>query len=226
MSKILLFLQYLDLNEAMKLKDLGNIPFTVSILDSIFPENSAIAAKAKRLEEAGDIIRLKRGLYIVNPDITEKPINEFLIANHLYGPSYVSMQSALRYYGLIPERVYEITSITTGLHKEFKNKIASFSYIHCSKEYYNIGIEIIKESSHQFIMASPEKALCDMMVYTPNLNFRYQSEIQFYLEEDIRFNMDAFKDFNVNILRECEEKGKKKHMISQLIKYIENGRYL
>ena len=210
----------------MKLKDLGNIPFTVSILDSIFPDNSAIAAKAKRLEEAGDLIRLKRGLYVVNPEISEKPINEFLIANHLYGPSYVSMQSALRYYGLIPERVYEITSITTGLHKEFNNKIASFSYIHCPKEYYNIGIGIIKEGIHQFIMASPEKALCDLMVYSHNFNLRYKSEIQSYLEGDIRFNLDAFQNFNLNILRECEEKGKKKHMISQLIKFIENGRYL
>ena len=210
----------------MKLKDLGNIPFTVSILDSIFPDNSAIAAKAKRLEDAGTVIRLKRGLYLVNPEITEKPINEFLIANHLYRPSYVSMQSALGYYGLIPERVYEITSITTGLHKEFKNKIASFSYIHCSKEYYSIGINILKEGSHQFIMASPEKSLCDLMVYTTNLNLRYQSEIHSYLEDDLRFDMDAFKNFNLDILRECEKKGKKKHMISQLIKFIENGRYL
>ena len=210
----------------MKLKDLGNIPFSVSILDSIFPDNSAIAAKAKRLEEAGDVIRLKRGLYVVNPDITDKPINEFLIANHLYGPSYVSMQSALRYYGLIPERVYEITSITTGLHKEFKNKIAYFSYIHCPKEYYSIGIEIIKEGGHQFIMASPEKSLCDMMLYSPNLNLRYRSEIQSYLEDDLRFNLDAFKNFNLDILRKCEEKGKKRHMISQLIKFIENGWYL
>ena len=185
-----------------------------------------IVAKAKRLEESGDLIRLKKGLYVVSPNITEKPLNEFLIANHLYGPSYVSMQSALRYYGLIPERVYEITSITTGLHKEFKNKIASFSYIHCPKEYYSIGIEIIPEGSHQFLMASPEKALCDMMVYSPNLNLRYKSEIRSYLEKDIRFNLDAFKYFNVDILRECEEKGKKKRMISQLIKFIENGRYL
>ena len=208
------------------MKDLRNIPFTVSILDSVFPDNSEIAAKAKRLEESGDVIRLKRGLYVVNPVITEKPINEFLIANHLYGPSYVSMQTALRYYGLIPERVYEITSITTGLHKEFKNKIASFSYIHCPKEYFSIGIEMIKDGGHQFIMASPEKALCDLMVYSPNLNLRYQSEIHSYLEDDIRFDLDAFKYYNLDILRECEEKGKKKHMISHLIKFIENGRYL
>lgn len=219
-------MQYFDGNKVMKLKDLGNIPFTISLLDTIFPENSAIAAKAKRLEEAGEVIRLKKGLYVVNPDITEKPINEFLIANHLYGPSYVSMQSALRYYGLIPERVYEITSITTGLHKEFINKVASFTYIHCREEYYNIGIEIIKDNGQQFIMASPEKALCDLMVYSPNLNLRYQSEIHSYLEEDICFDSESFKNFNLDILRECVEKGKKKHMISQLIKFIENGRYL
>ena len=64
------------------------------------------------------------------------------------------------------------------------------------------------------------------MVYTPNLNLRYQSEIQFYLEDDIRFNMNALKNFNVDILIQCEERGKKKQMISQLIKFIENGRYL
>ena len=205
---------------------MGNIPFNISILNSIFPENSAIAAKAKRLEEAGDVVRLKKGLYVTSPDISEKPLNEFLIANHLYGPSYVSMQSALRYYGLIPERVYVVSSMTTGLHKEFTNKIASFSYVHCDREYYSIGLEIKKENGFQFILASPEKALCDMMVYTPHLNLRYQSEIYSYLEEDLRFDLDALKNFNVEILRKCEEKGKKKKMISQLIKFVENGKYL
>ncbi|MCH5223922.1 MAG: hypothetical protein J1E82_07750 [Muribaculaceae bacterium] len=210
----------------MKLTDLGNIPFNISILDSIFPDNSAIVAKAKRLEEAGNIIRLKRGLYVVDPRLSKKPINEFLIANHLYGPSYVSMQTALRYYGLIPERVYEVISMTTGLHKEYKNKIAAFSYIHCPMEYYNIGIDVIKGAGLQFLLASPEKALCDLMLYSNNLNLRYQSEIHSYLEEDIRFEMDALCNFNLEILRKCEEKGKKKNMISQLIKFIENGRHL
>jgi predicted transcriptional regulator of viral defense system len=62
--------------------------------------------KIANLEQTGKIIRLKRGMYVVSPKVTRQLLSVELIANHIYGPSYVSMESALRYYGLIPEQVY------------------------------------------------------------------------------------------------------------------------
>ncbi|MDE5876456.1 MAG: hypothetical protein K2H47_03060 [Muribaculaceae bacterium] len=208
----------------MKLKDVGNIPFRLSVLQSVFPNNTAITAKAKRLEDAGDIVRLKPGLYVISPTISEKMVNEFLIANHLHGPSYVSMQTALRYYGLIPEHVVEIISLTPRRAKTFSNKIGRFKYVHCPDSYFPIGITSIIDESVSFLIATPEKALCDLMSYTANLNLRYISEIRTYIKEDLRMEREDIIGLNTEILRECACVGRKKTMINQLIKFIEYER--
>ncbi len=83
------------------LEQLGNIPVTASTLESLFPHIKGGNQKIRLLERDKQIIRLKRGLYVCSPDVTGKMLSTELIANHLYAPSYVSMSSALRYYGLI-----------------------------------------------------------------------------------------------------------------------------
>lgn len=208
----------------MTLQDLRNTPFRLSVLEAVFPENKAIAGKAKRLEDSGKIIRLKKGMYVVAPSVSGNRVNEFLIANHLNGPSYVSMQTALRYYGLIPENVYETTSVTSGLSKSYTNSIGTFSYVHCSGDYFPIGIRTVSEDNTTFLIASPEKALCDMIIFTPNLNLRYLSETRTYLESDLRIDLEDLKDFDLDIIRQCAENGKKETTINQLIKIIENER--
>ena len=96
------------------LNQVGNIPFTPSVLLCLFSKTKQISDKARYLEQDGRIIRLKRGLYVRSAEDGAMPV-PFLIANHLYGPSYVSFQTALRHYGLIPERVYETQSIRHGI---------------------------------------------------------------------------------------------------------------
>ena len=208
----------------MTLKDIGNIPFRLGVLESVFPENKAIVAKAKRLDDEGDIIRLKRGMYVVAPKVSGVRLNEFLIANHLHGPSYVSMYTALRYYGFIPENVEETISVTIGIAKSYVNSIGAFRYVHCAKDYYHIGIRSVFENDIRFMIASPEKALCDLIVFTPNLNLRYKNEVRRYLESDMRMEIDDMRGFDLDILRECAETGKKKMMITQIINLIEDER--
>ena len=99
--------------------NIGNVPFDLSVLQTVFPDNKHITDKARSLESAGRIIRLKNGLYVVNAEESGQPLCLELIANHLYGPSYVSRHTALRYYGLIPEHVL---SDTIGDH-EAKPKV-------------------------------------------------------------------------------------------------------
>ena len=81
------------------LNQVGNIPFTPSVLLCLFPKTKQISDKARYLEQDGRIIRLKRGLYVRSAEDGAMPVPS-LIANHLYGPSYVSFQTALRHYGL------------------------------------------------------------------------------------------------------------------------------
>ena len=89
-----------------RLNEIGPVPVTTSIIESLYPELKSPDKKVVWLEKNGYIIRLKRGLYVVNPEHSGKTLSSELIANHLYAPSYISMSTALRYYGLIPEAVY------------------------------------------------------------------------------------------------------------------------
>ncbi len=193
-------------------------------LSSVYPDCVNLAMKAKRLEKAGDIIRLKKGLYVVGNKVSRVELSLFLLANHIYGPSYVSMESALRYYGLIPEAVFAVCSMTTGVARTYENGFGIFGYTHVPASYYNIGVCVMEEAGASFMIASPEKALCDMMVYTPNLNMRNRSAVRKYLEEDIRFDMDELANLNLDIIRECANTARKKTMLNQLIKLIENER--
>ena len=73
-----------------------------------------------RLLKTGKIIRIKKGLYVFGESYRRGPVSRTLLANLIYGPSYVSREYALGFYGLIPERVEEVTSMTTKKNKEFE----------------------------------------------------------------------------------------------------------
>ncbi len=142
-------------------------------------------------------------------------------SEHSYGPSYVSCQSALAYYGLIPERVYGVTSMTMKHSRKFTNSLGTFDYIRCEQDVFAIGLDMQRESDVSFVIATPEKALCDLIATTPGLNLRYTNEILTWLEDDIRFNMDEFFKLNVSVLEEYAKVGKKSTMITKLIKIVQ-----
>ena len=202
----------------MNLSEIGNIPIDFSILKSIYHEHKSISNKVCDLEKSGKIIRLKKGMFIVSPSESGKLISMELIANHLYGPSYVSMETALRFYGLIPESVYSVQSMTTKHFKAFENTLGRFEYTQCSKQYFPIGIKQFVNDSFSFLIASPEKALCDLIAYTPNLNLRFQKEILIYLEENLRLDMDAFYQMDNSVFKQRSEAGKKKNIINNILK--------
>ena len=180
--------------------NIGNVPFDISMLSSIFPNNKHINEKARSLEKAGIIIRLKKGMYVASTEEMGKEQSKELIANHIYGPSYVGLEYALRYYGLIPERVYLVTSVTTKHSRFFENSIGSFCYFNSSVEYFPIGVKIENAYGVNFLIATPEKALCDVINFSKNLKLRSMKDVETYLEEDIRFDTDALEDFNPSLI--------------------------
>lgn len=193
-----------------------------AMVASLFPNHKCKHNKVSALEKKGDIIRLKQGLYVSHPENSGQLLSMELMANHIYGPSYVSLHYALRYYGLIPERVYTVSSMTTKHSRVFYTPLARYEYVHVDEKVFPIGIkEETMENGESFMIATPEKALCDLISNIPYLNLRYKKEIMIWLEEDMRFDMDELFRFDTKILREYAEVGAKKNMINQLIKIIE-----
>lgn len=203
--------------------NIGNIPFDLNVLASLFPATKFTVEKARRLEAAGTIIRLKQGLYVASSNETGKSLNTNLIANHLYGPSYVSLQTALRQYGLIPEHVYLTLSMTTKHSRWFDTPVGSFDFRNCSKEYFHIGVRTETEDGVNCLIATPEKALCDLINCTKGLELRYMKDAALYLEEDIRFYMEALPSFDISIIESCAANSRKPQSINTLIKYIKHS---
>jgi hypothetical protein len=131
------------------------------------------------------------------------------------------MESALRYYGLIPENVHTVRSMTIKRSRVFENSISRFDYITCCEEYYPIGIIQKIGDDYSFLIASPEKALCDLIAYTKEVRPRFVNALLLYLEENIRLDMEAFYKMDVKIFRECAKVGKKKNDLSNLIKLLQ-----
>ena len=200
---------------------LGNTPVSSAAIASLYPAISGCNQKVAALENVGDIIRLKRGLYVVNPEISGKRISTELVANHIYTPSYVSMLSALRWYGLIPERVATVQSMTVKHSRTFTNSIANFEYTYIDRGCFPVGLRNEEVDGAAFVIASPEKALCDLIANTSGLNLRYLSEARDYLENDLRFDMDVLNDFDLAILKQYAECGKKSQSVETIIRLLE-----
>lgn len=188
----------------------GNLPVSAATLALEFPDIRKSAQKLGLLERNKDIIRLRRDLYVCSEKVSGKVLSLELIANRLLNPSYVSMSTALRYYGLIPESVYLIQSVTIKESREYETPVGRFVFTHIKRDAFNIGISNIEENGYSFLIASPEKALCDLIAYTPSLQLRYRKDALLYLERDIRLDMDTFFRFNPDIFRQYIAVGGKK----------------
>ena len=197
-----------------------NVPVSVGTLQNLYKDLKAPEEKIRALEKDGQLIRLKRGLYVVNSQLSGIETSNALCANHIYGPSYLSLHWALRHYGLIPERVFTLTSVTTKRSRVFQNDLGRFSYYQTAPEYFSIGITHCNEHGVRYLLATPEKALCDMILYDNYLPDRSMTAIETYLEEDLRFDTDALRDFNANIIEQCAAQGRKKEILNNLVKIV------
>ncbi len=203
------------------LEKFGTIPLDYSTLVSILPSYKSPKDKIAALEKSGQIIRLKKGLFVVSPLVHHLPISKELIANHLYGPSYISLETALSSYGMIPERVFSIRSIATKRAKQFDTKLGVFDYSTVSEAYYKIGIKQNKTNKgYSFLIASPEKALCDLIITTARLRLQSVKAIEIYLEENLRLDLSSNK-LDAEVVRQCIEVGRNKIELRNLLKYIE-----
>lgn len=146
--------------------------------------------RATRLLEAGAIIRVKKGLYVFGPTYRRGPYSLEVLANLVSGPSYVSFEYALSFYGLIPERVTTITSATFGKARTFDTPLARFSYRPVPRRVFPTGVRLVELGANRaFLLASREKALCDTIAASRGLNARSRGAFQTALADDLRIDM-------------------------------------
>lgn len=203
------------------LKSYAGMVICHSTLQSALSEYQAPNFKIHRWLSEGQLLALKRGMYVVSPKRSGVPISLSLVANHLYGPSYVSREFALSYFGLIPEGVAEVTSVTTKRAKTFHNNLGRFSYQRLPATYYALGIQQLKVSEKiSFMIAEPEKALCDWLVLTPNLSIYSTRTMRLLLLEDLRLDEEKLSRLSPTKIHEYAQAGCKTKILACLAKCL------
>ena len=157
-----------------------------------------------RLVKTGELIRLKNGFYVVAEKIKKEPVPYPQIANLLYGPSYLSFEWALSFYGLIPEGVYVITSTSMVKSKSYQTPLGTFDYHSLSQDRYAIGIDQQANAAGNFLIATPEKALADL-VHAKTRDVETAKEMLVDLIEARRIDEENLKQFNKTHLWDIAE---------------------
>jgi hypothetical protein len=178
--------------------------------------------KIQALCRSGEIIRVKKGLYVPGSRPGQAPeIDPWVLSGLIYGPSYVSLEAALAYHGLIPERVDEITCMTSKRAKQFRTPFGRFHYTPISEEAFPAGVRLESGKGGSWFLAEPEKALCDKVITTAGINLRSKQQAMAFLVEDLRIDKDQLREFNLREMVKWLPVCPKKKSIHCMIDMIE-----
>ena len=145
--------------------------------------------KISDLLKKGIIIRVKKGLYVFGEAYRKAPYSKEILANLMFGPSYISLEYALQYHGLIPERVEAVTSVTTGRSRRFLTPVGLFTYRRISLDAFRIGMDRKEIGERRaFLIATPEKALADKIYTDRRHGIRTKKMMSDYLENNLRID--------------------------------------
>lgn len=157
--------------------------------------------KIRAMLKAGEIVRAKKGIYVFGEDHRRGPWSREIVANLIYGPSYISLDYALSYYGFIPERVVVVTSVTLSRSCRFETPLGLFTYRSLSSRKYSIGIDQqALEGDRHFLIATPAKALADKIWTDHRFTPRRTADFRTYLHEDLRLGFDALRSIDRTLL--------------------------
>lgn len=132
------------------------------------------------------IVRVRKGLYVFGELWRRHQVSPEMLANLVYGPSMISLDYALAWYGLIPERVDLLTSIATGRSRQFDTPVGRFSYTHLSERRYAFGATIQQSNTGNWLIAEPIKALADKVWTDKHFHPTSPASYTDYLFEDLR----------------------------------------
>lgn len=148
-------------------------------------------ALVKRAVQEGFLIRLRNDFFLIQPHLKREVVDAFEIAPILYGPSYISKESALQHHGWIPEAVAATTAATSNRSKQIETPIGLFSYCHVPVPAFHMGVS----QSKLRMIADPWKAIADL-IYTQK---RSWSSLKSFCE-DMRIESDIIQTSDQGLL--------------------------
>ena len=219
-EEIQIFLLNLYMSLVQSIQEYASYPIPHHVMNWLLRSYQQPNDKIQYLIKDGTLEKVKKGLYIAGPKITNCKPDPFLLANHILGPSYVSLESALSYHELIPERVYEVTSVTTKAARSFNVPMGRFSYARLPLPYYSYGIRSVGPQDRRFLIASPEKALLDKIITTTGVEFRSRISAMTWLENYMRIDISALDMLDLDKMETWAKGSPKEDSLLQMIKTL------
>jgi hypothetical protein len=178
--------------------------------------------KISYMMHKGELIGLGKGHYATKHAIETNMYLPHQTANVLYGPSYISRYSALSFYGALAESPTRIESMTMKRSKTLQNSLGIFEYSTLANTtVFSAGICSKKiNDTNTILIASAEKAICDIIYTTPQLVLKNIDDLIYFLEDDIRMDLEILQHAMLNDLETCIQFGKKKKEIQLLLQLI------
>ena len=204
------------------LRGFGVVPLARETLDGVLRGYRRPNDKVSEWMKEGALQPLRRGLYLAGQPLRGGPICLPLLANHLYGPSCVSLDYALAWHGLIPEGVVEVSSVTPRPSRRLQNALGRFSYQHLPLPYYVVGQNLGQSAEGlSFLITSPAKALCDRLVLSRGLGALSRETMRQWLLEDLRLDAELLGQLDLADIHACLVTGYKRRQLGSLLAVLE-----
>ncbi len=169
---------------------------TTNDLKDRYSNYGDINGKITRDLKMDKLYQLKRGLYTYDINI-----NPMILCQFIYSPSYISFDTALSFYGLVPESTFNVyTSATSSKRKSktYYNKFGVFTYHDVPTSVFDLGINKVEYNGNSYLIASAEKALCDKLYSLPPT--KSEKELKYLLFADLRIDEDDFYCLDFNLI--------------------------
>lgn len=165
--------------------------FDETVVRNLFPDRSdgALKVLVHRAVAAGEVIRLKPGLFLLAPQLRKTHPHPFVIAAMLHSPSHISLESALSHHGLIPEAVYQVASVTSRRSRDFHTPVGVFSFVRVPANDPRAGVQALKVDARSWaFVATPLRAIADL-IYTRKA-VSWDKDGPAFLTESMRIERD------------------------------------
>ena len=180
--------------------------FDETVIHNLFPDSSegARALLVHRAWGAGEILRLKPGVYVLGPLYRKSEPHPFVLAGVLHAPSHISLESALAHHGLIPEAVYQVSSVTVGRSREYTTPLGVFSFRRVPARAPRAGVEAVAVARNAWaFIASPLRAIADAVYLNKEISWKRDG--LGYLTESLRIEEDDLRLLDFEAMDEIVE---------------------
>jgi hypothetical protein len=186
-------------------KTIGREEFDYNALMAALDDYAHPHDKITRLLRDGTIVRVKKGIYVFGDDYRRRPYSREVLANLVYGPSFVSLDYALGFHGLIPERVEQVTSVVAGRGKLFETPVGVFVYRPTPLASFYLGMSAVTHGDISYLIATPERALADKVREDRSSPIRSMSDAEQVLFENLRVDEERFRQLRGHLLHDLAD---------------------